>query len=284
LNPLNVLSLFDGISCGQLALSRLGIPVANYYASEIDQNAIKVTQHHFPNTIQLGDVKTFNVGALPKIDLMLGGFPCVEFSVAGNRKGLQGEIGSLLYDLVRVKNQVNPTYFLFECTYIPKKDLATINSLIGAEPINLNSGLVSAQNRRRMYWTNIPQGVIQDRGILFNQYLFTNPHGGTKAEIKLWVKSPTIMTGNPRTKYKIVPKGTQVPELYLSGDRTKGGARNSWHSKYPSFSPELCECLQTMPEGYTDVGINKTARYKAVGNGWTVDLIVELLRGIASGK
>lgn len=271
--PLNVLSLFDGISCGQVALARAGIAVQKYFASEIDENAIKVTKARYPETVHLGDVKTFDVDALPTIDLMLGGFPCQSHSVGGKRDGLQAETGKLLYDLVRIKNQVKPTYFLFECTYIPKKDLDTINSLIGVKPIKLNSSLVSAQNRRRMYWTNIPQSPIEDRGILWNRYLYSLPHGYTKAEISFCQKSPTITAKHPDSKYKLAEKDTVVPNK-LRDDR------GPWHRILKSLTPEDCEELQTLPRGYTDVGISKTARYKAIGNGWTVDLIVELLKGL----
>ena len=271
--PLNVLSLFDGISCGQVALARAGITVAEYFASEIDENAIKVTKSRYPETVHLGDVKTFNVDALPPIDLMLGGFPCQSHSVGGKRDGLQAETGKLLYDLVRIKNQVKPRYFLFECTYIPKKDLNTINTLIGVKPIKLNSSLVSAQNRRRMYWTNIPQTPIGDRGIKWNKWVYTLPHSGWKAEIKLFEKSPTVITANPGRMYKLATKDTVVPEKL----RDENG---HWHKHLKGPSPEDCEELQTLSRGYTDVGLSKTARYKAIGNGWTVDLIVELLKGL----
>ena len=271
--PLNVLSVFDGISCGQIALARAGITVAEYFASEIDENAIRVTKARWPETVHLGNIKAFDVDALPPIDLMLGGMPCQSHSVGGKRDGLQAETGKLLYDLVRIKNQVKPTYFLFECTYIPKKDLNTINKLIGVEPIKLNSSLVSAQNRRRMYWTNIPQTPIEDRGIKWNKWLYTLPHGGWKAEIKLFEKSPTVATHNPCRKYKVATQHTVVPEKL----RDENG---HWHKHLKGSSPEDCEELQTLPRGYTDVGISKTARYKAIGNGWTVDLIVELLRGL----
>ncbi len=278
--PISVLSLFDGISCGQVALARAGIAVQKYFASEIDQNAIKVTKARYPGTVHLGDVKTFNVDALPPIDLMFGGWPCVGHSLAGKHGGLNDPRSGLFHDLIRTKNQVKPTYFLFENVCIPPKDIKEINSLIGVSPIILNSSLVSAQSRKRMYWTNIPIPEIEDRGIKLNKWLFTNPHGNTKAEVRFYEKSPTLKSHAPIQDWKIVPEGTKVPEDYLNGKREKRGSTKSWHSIYSSYTPEDCEELQTLSRGYTDVGLSKTARYKAIGNGWTVDLIVELLKGL----
>jgi DNA (cytosine-5)-methyltransferase 3A len=152
---MNVLSLFDGLSCGQIALNRVGIKYDKYYSSEIDKHAIKVTQHNYPNTIQLGDVTKIKGSDLPKIDLLFGGSPCQSFSSAGTRTGFDGKSG-LFWEYVRVLDEVKPTYFLLENVVMKKEWEKIITDVLGVEPIKINSSLVSAQNRVRLYWTNIP--------------------------------------------------------------------------------------------------------------------------------
>lgn len=159
---MNVLSLFDGISCGQLALQRAGIKVDKYYASEIKEIAIKVTQANFPNTIQLGDVRKIDLDKLQDIDLLIGGSPCQDLSIAnvinkGNQEGLEGKKSSLFYEYVRILKQIKPKYFLLEnVANMKEKDKKIITAILGVEPIKINSNLVSYQNRNRYYWTNIP--------------------------------------------------------------------------------------------------------------------------------
>lgn len=158
MRELNVLSLFDGISCGQLALERANIKVKNYFASEIDRHAIKVTQTNHPNTIQLGDVATINVSDLPNIDLLIGGSPCQDLSIANrNRKGLKGERSKLFWEYVRILKEIKPKYFLLEnVNRIRQEDKDIITQELGVKPIMINSSLVSGQFRERLYWTNIP--------------------------------------------------------------------------------------------------------------------------------
>ena len=153
---MNVLSLFDGMSCGQLALKKAGIKVDNYYSSEIDKYAIQVTQKNFPKTIQLGDIKDWNNWELPKIDLLIGGSPCQNLSFAGKGGGLEGERSGLFYVYNDIKNHYEPDFFLLENVKMKKKWESIITGKLGVEPIEINSSLVSAQNRKRLYWTNIP--------------------------------------------------------------------------------------------------------------------------------
>ena len=152
---MNVLSLFDGMSCGQIALNNIGIEYENYYASEIDVHAIKVTQHNYPNTIQLGDIHNIKGSDLPNIDLLMGGSPCQSFSSAGSRAGFDGK-SKLFWEFIRVLNEVKPKYFLLENVKMKKEWEDIITKEMGVEPILINSNLVSAQNRERLYWTNIP--------------------------------------------------------------------------------------------------------------------------------
>lgn len=155
----NVLSLFDGISCGQVALNRAGIEYENYYASEIEPNAIKITQANYPKTIQLGDVKGLDFSKFENVDLLIGGSPCQDLSIAkDNRKGLNGERSGLFYRFVDALRQCRPKYFLLEnVASMRKEERDTITQILGVEPVLINSSLVSAQSRKRLYWTNIGQ-------------------------------------------------------------------------------------------------------------------------------
>ncbi len=152
---INVLSLFDGMSCGQIALNRAGIPYDKYYASEIDKHAIKVTQHNYPDTIQLGSVIDIKGQDLPKIDLLIGGSPCQGFSFAGKQLNFDDPRSKLFFEFVRLKNECNPTYFLLENVKMKKEYEDIITEYLGVKPIAINSELFSAQDRKRIYWTNI---------------------------------------------------------------------------------------------------------------------------------
>jgi DNA-cytosine methyltransferase len=162
---ITVLSLFDGMSCGQLALQKLGIKVKQYYAAEIDKHAIQVTQHNFPNTIQLGDVTKVFGKDLPRIDLLIGGSPCQGFSFAGKQLAFDDPRSKLFFEFVRLKNECNPTYFMLENVKMKKEFELIISKYMGVTPIEINSALLSAQNRVRLYWTNIanePFGLFGD--------------------------------------------------------------------------------------------------------------------------
>jgi len=180
----NVLSLFDGMSCGQLALQRVGIKVNQYYAAEIDKYAIQVTQKNFPNTIQLGDVTKVKGSDLPKIDLIIGGSPCQGFSFVGKGLNFEDERSKLFFEFVRLINECKPKYFFLENVKMKKEHELVISQYMKVAPIEINSALVSAQNRVRLYWTNInekPYGLFgdmmadipqpKDKGILLKDIL-----------------------------------------------------------------------------------------------------------------
>jgi len=264
---MNVLSLFDGMSCGQIALNKVGIKYDNYYASEIDVHAIKVTQHNYPNTIQLGDIHNIKGSDLPKIDLLFGGSPCQSFSSAGNRTGFDGKSG-LFWEFVRVLNEVQPKYFLLENVKMKKEWEDIITTEMGVEPIRINSNLVSAQNRERLYWTNIPNLTQpEDKNIKLSDVLtddnfrtipkcFYNKWG-TKERINKnpnWVK-------NEKSNC-LTTKNCHTNQYLFNEDKTLCRLLN----------PTEFERLQTIPEGYTSV-VSNTERYKMIGNGWTVDVI-----------
>jgi len=181
---MKVLSLFDGMSCGQIALDQLGIPVEKYYASEIDKYAIKVTQANFPNTIQVGDVCNLNAEDYKDVDLIQAGSPCQGFSFAGKQLAFDDPRSALFFEFIRLLKAIKPKFFLLENVRMKKEYLQVISEqvsacypeiLFGIEPIFINSSLVSAQSRQRYYWTNIP-GIKQpeDRGIVLRDILEDN--------------------------------------------------------------------------------------------------------------
>jgi len=172
---INVLSLFDGMSCGQIALNRAGIKYDNYFASEIDKHAIKVTQANYPDTIQLGDVTKVKGAELPKIDLLIGGSTCQGFSFAGKQLNFDDPRSKLFFEFVRLKNECKPKHFLLENVKMKKEYQDVITEHLGVEPIEINSNLLSAQNRKRIYWTNIPGVTIpNDKGILLKDIVHEN--------------------------------------------------------------------------------------------------------------
>ena len=174
---MNVLSLFDGMSCGQIALNRLGIKYDKYFACEIDKYAMQVTQHNFPDTIQLGDVQfvTKETFGTHKIDLVIGGSPCQGFSFAGKQLNFEDPRSALFFEFVRLVRELKPKYFLLENVKMKKEYQNVITQYMGVEPIEINSALVSAQNRRRLYWTNIPNvGQPEDKGIVLKDIIETS--------------------------------------------------------------------------------------------------------------
>jgi site-specific DNA-cytosine methylase len=254
---MNVLSLFDGISCGQVALERAGIKVDTYYASEVDKYAIKVTMKNYPNTIQSGDICNIHGSDLPKIDLLIGGSPCQGFSFAGKQLNFVDPRSKLFFGYVRLLKECNPKYFLLENVKMKKEYQDIISKELGVEPIEINSSLASAQNRKRLYWTNISDvKQPQDRGIMFGKMLYRLPHGYVTAANIFYSKYPALAAQSPESKY-----------LLVEGD----GRRK--------LTPLECEQLQTLPENYTST-ISNTQRYKCIGNGWTVDIIAHIFRNI----
>ena len=157
---MNVLSLFDGMSCGQIALNRIGIKYDKYFASEINKYAIAVTQKNYPNTIQLGDITKIKASVLPKIDLIIGGSPCQGFSFAGKGLNFNDPRSALFFEFVRLVKECEPKYFLLENVKMKKIYEKIISGFLGVEPIEINSSLLSAQNRKRLYWTNL-EGITQ---------------------------------------------------------------------------------------------------------------------------
>lgn len=275
---MNVLSLFDGMSCGQIALNRAGIPYDTYFASEIKPHAIKVTQHNFPNTKQLGDVTKLDTGSLPRIDLLIGGSPCQDLSIANKeRLGLAGSKSSLFWQYARILKEVKPKYFLLENVEMPVEDKTIINNELGVFPTNINSNLVSAQHRNRWYWTNIDGGEYD---LLGNSYIPQPKDRGIKLQDILengytdMDKAHCLVTGfgsdinNLEGTWHRYQTTGMTNVVFLSPDLDyKKGLR--------FFTKREMERLQTVPEGYTDILTDKQA-LNVLGDGWTVDVIAHI--------
>ncbi len=278
---MNILSLFDGISCGRVALERAGVKVDNYYASEIDEFAIKVSRFNHDDVQQIGNVLNIDETALPQIDLIMGGSPCQGFSFAGKGLAFEDPRSRLFFEFVDLVDRCKPKYFLLENVRMKKEFLDIITEYLEVEPILINSSLVSAQNRQRYYWTNIPNigppedtcsDMLEDileprpsRKYLAGQQLRDNYQGGNQLNPNyksqanrihdINKKAPTIMAGS---------HGYANGYINQDGDIRK-------------LTPIECERLQTLPDNYTD-GVSNTQRYKGLGNGWTVDVVAHILR------
>ena len=276
---MKVLSLFDGISAGQVALQKSGIQVDTYYASEIDKHAIKVTQTNFPNTIQLGSVtewKTWDID-WSSIDLVFGGSPCQGFSFAGKQLNFDDERSKLFFTFVDIVNHIkslNPNvFFMLENVAMKKEHEDVITEFMGVNPIKINSSLLSAQNRKRIYWTNIPNITQpEDKGILLKDILMDD----SKIESKYMLSDVgfeymnRLRNGKPR--FKSHPSYLDGKSSCLTANMYKGVPYGIIMEKKRRLTVEECEILQTFPINYTAC-VSNTQRYKALGNSWTVDVI-----------
>ena len=275
---MKVLSLFDGISCGMVALERVGINVERYVAYEIDEDAIKISEKNYPQIEHCGDV--FNaIYKEGEFDLLVGGSPCTYWSIArGSNSGRETTCSGLGWDLfsqyTRALKEAKPKYFLYENNFSISKDIKEeITNTLGVEPIMINSNLVSAQNRKRYYWTNIPNVELpEDRGILLSKILTDNRDWRSVGDwaYRIWGTKRKI-----DTLYKIDCQKSNT--LTTSKSHSRNYYLNSYRTMYTNLNILEWERLQTLPDGYTS-GINQGARYKCVGNGWTVDVITHILK------
>lgn len=373
---MTVLSLFDGMSCGRIALEKAGVPVSMYISSEVDKYAIQVADKNYPQDtyFRAGDVQGVSVEQLPPIDLLIGGSPCQSFSFAGKRKGMstkcdleilslehylqlknegfefQGQ-SYLFWEYMRLLKETKPKYFLLENVVMSKKWEAILTEAIGVEPIMINSALVSAQNRKRLYWTNIPSvtqpedkeitwGDVREHGVPSENYYYTEKamqwlarHSQRKSKpLKVHQddEKMQMIEASHSKKYSSqrffgivdTPSDTQTVGAmrgrYLVGgkrqdgkQKTKGLTQQFIEFRYDGKSNALttvskdnvvvpftlpnrvpadefffryitpleCERLQTVPDGYTD-HVSNSQRYKMLGNGWTVDVIAHIFKGI----
>ncbi len=278
---MKVLSLFDGISCGRVALDRVGIPVERYVGYEIDENATKVSNANYPSIEHMGDVTKANFTEYEGFDLLIGGSPCTYWSIArvGNGREVSTGLGfDLFMQYHRALTEAKPKYFLYENNHSISptiKDM--ISEKLGVKPIMINSNLVSAQNRKRLYWTNIPNlQQPEDRQILLADIINKDhefrPIG--KWVYTVWGDKIKLNTLHKLTHDKsntLTTSKTHPSNYYLSDDK----------SEYTNLNADEWELLQTLPKGYTKIeGIKESNRHRMIGNGWTVDVVAHILKNL----
>ena len=289
---MNVISLFDGISVGCQALKQTNLPVDNYYASEIDEYAMTISRLNHPEIIQLGDIQELDTSVLPKIDILIAGSPCQDLSSLGKGAGLLGSRSGLFFDALRILEQTKPKYFIFEnVASMRDSDKKVISQCLGVEPILLNSSLISAQCRKRLYWTNIPGVKIPtDKGILLQDILVEGFADRGKAHTVLTNQLPETQGGLNRYLHKStgqiafrekyfteLDKKTKLTRfsnlLMLERNKPTELYRNG---VFRHLSVNECEALQTLPKDYT-AGISKSQRFKCLGNSFTCSAVEHIL-------
>ena len=298
-----VLSLFDGISCGRVALERAGIPVTRYMASEIDKYAMKVSAHNYPDIVQLGCVKYVRalaeMGDLGHVDLLIGGSPCQGFSFAGKQLAFDDPRSALFFDYVAILKALridNPNIkFLLENVKMKKEYLAVISDQLGVQPVCINSALVSAQNRVRYYWCNWPVSQPEDKGILLRDIIDS---GAVDREKSYCIDANYFKGGNEKSYFEKGRRQLVCASMVGRKINPETGKRDDYNPKlsaqqrleirddektncltsvqkdnyiadgltYRKLTPIECERLQTLPDNYT-AAVSNTQRYKCLGNG-----------------
>ena len=286
---MKVLSLFDGISCGMVALERAGIPVDAYYASEIDKNAISISQNNYPNIIRLGDVTKWQEWTInwKSIDLLIGGSPCQGFSFAGKQLNFNDDRSKLFFVYVDILNYIksqNPNIkFLLENVKMKSEYQDVISSCLGVKPIRINSNLVSSANRDRLYWMNFEVKVPEDRGITFDDINSNSDEWLSDEYIDRVSKWKSQQ--NPIKNVTYIGAKQKLPCLTARGynQSHSGMILISNGSKYRYLTNTEAELAMTLPMGYT-CGISDRERARCIGNGWTVDVIAHILSYLAINK
>jgi len=276
---MKVLSLFDGISCGKLALDRAGINVSHYVACEIDKYAIQVSKANHKDIEHIGDVTKLTFQP-DYFDLLIGGSPCQGFSFAGKGLNFEDERSKLFFEYVRILNEVKPEYFLLENVVMKQEFQDVISGYLGVKPIKINSSLLSAQNRERLYWTNILNvAQPEDKGIVLSDILETD------YSFKLYIKMNKIKNCHTKagclhgtanaagnhSQMDVIVKDNEVVPLTSTG-------RIDIHinPNVRRYNIVECERLQTLPDGYTK-SVSPSQAHKQIINGWTVDVIAHIL-------
>ena len=299
---MNVLSLFDGMSAGMLALERAGIKVQNYFASEIDKHAIKVSKTNYPDIIQLGDVSKIDVSTLPKIDLLIGGSPCQGFSFAGKQIAFDDPRSMLYFEYERILKElqaINPNIkFLLENVKMKQEFKDVITSRLGVEPVAINSKVVSAQSRGREYWTNIEFTLPEDRCIKVEDIL-DNYTGNTVSNTEVKLQLDVLLQTSKYSKNyswcydstgRILvtrPDGLKIQRIgRIAFGQHQTEIVTCVTTPYIFDGKTIrkvtlseCEKLQTVPVGYTSC-VSDSQRYKMPGNGWTVDVVAHIFQGL----
>jgi DNA (cytosine-5)-methyltransferase 3A len=267
---MKVLSLFDGISCARVALEKANLPVEIYHASEIDKYAIKISEKNYPDIKHIGNVK--DVSSVDfTVDLLIGGSPCQDLSIQKQgRKGLEGDRSSLFWEYVRIKELCKPKWFILEnVASMSKYDKDIITKAMGVEPIMINASLVSAQSRKRLFWTNIPniiqpidrnirlKDIVQPETIIDNEMITSDG--------KAFTLTASYHNGSDEKRIKQFKTRTHV---FTANDKT-----------IRKLYPVECERLQGLSDDYTS-GVSNMQRYKCLGNAFNVDVVAHILSHI----
>lgn len=289
MKPLNVLSLFDGISCAQIALERAGFKVANYFAAEIEKASIKITQHNYPNTIQLGDVTKIKASDLPQIDLLVGGSPCQGFSTSGKQLNFDDPRSKLFFEYVRLLKECRPGYFLLENVRMKSEYQDVISKQLGVQPVLINSQLVSAQSRNRLYWSSIDIDEPDDNQVTVRDILDqTGPYKfqtDFQTSYRKYAKNIIVFDylNPPRQQQGRLASYLDKKHLCLVGSHQQFILTANGRIRKTTILEQ--ERLQTVPDGYTKVErISDTTRHIALGNGFTVDVIAHIFNCIRGNK
>lgn len=286
MKSINVISLCDGIATARMALKILDIPVNKYYAFEIDNKAISIAKHNFSDIIEMGDIRKINYNAIEKpVDILFCGSPCQNLSIAGDKTGLTGKASSLFYDCVKILNYFKPKYFLFEnVASMTEENKKIISDLLGVKPILINSKYFLPQDRKRLYWTNIPN-IKSKPDIIFN-YSLNDILQDENIKKDYQINSQIEKKDHKSLAYKKaisnIRKCNEISKTLCTAQTiSNSGATNVL---YPTgniykLTEIECERLQGFPDNYT-ANVCKTARYKALGNSWTVPVITHILKEI----
>jgi site-specific DNA-cytosine methylase len=289
---INVLSLFDGMSCGHIALQRANISVGRYFASEIKSHAMEVTKKHYPSTIFVGDVRQISyangvlitpIGSFTvDIHLLIGGSPCQNFSCLNSYQdikdyGLKGQQSSLFFEYLRLLREIKPTYFLLENVRMKKESEVELNTYLGVEGAHINSNLVSAQNRHRIYWTNIEFYMPENKNIRLADILEDDVEHLEAAKV---TKSPSRDKMYYGGKCKNITHENKASCLTTKQDRWNNAGLLDYKDYCRFLTPIECERLQTVPDNYT-AGISTAKRYDLLGDGWTVDVVAHIFKALA---
>lgn len=272
---MNVLSLFDGLSGGRIALDSLGIKVDKYYSSEIDEKAMDISKDNWDDITYLGDINNIDFSKYTDVDLIIAGSPCQGFSFIGKRLNLEDPRSKLFFKFKEALDIIKPKYFMLENVLMNKESEETITTTLGVKPLMIDSGLVSAQRRKRLYWTNIPNVTIpEDRNITFDSILdVTEP----------FREPPNFIYGKWGERVRADglnwTLNTKANTLTTNRSHTFQYLFNDKRDKVRLMSALEWERLQTIPQGYTKCkGV--TARCHAIGNGWTIEVIKHIFKGL----
>lgn len=277
---MNVLSLFDGISCGRVALDRAGIPVTEYFASEVDVKAINISSENWPEIKHIGSVVDVIAEDFLGIDLLIGGSPCQGFSFAGKQLNFDDPRSRLFFEFVRIKNVTKPKFWLLENVKMKGEYKNKISEILGVEPVFIDSRDFSGQSRQRLYWTNIPISEWSDLGISLNSVL---EDGWVSDREKSYCIDANYGKGTNFKRYfhrgsrQIVFRDGFIPDK--PSEDVANSLQREMAGYWRKLTPLECERLQNLPDGYTKMA-NDGDRYRALGNGWTVDVIAHILQGV----